>query len=128
VRGVQKWTDQHVEELVGNLLQIGVTVASAVVLTGGIVYLKRHGLAAPEYHAFVGAPSDLRSFSGILGETLAFHGRGIIQFGILLLIATPIVRVAFAATAFGFQRDRLYVVVALIVLTVLIFSFVSGQG
>ena len=46
---MQKWTDQYVEELIGNLLQTGVIVASAVVLLGGSIYLVRHGLSAPQY-------------------------------------------------------------------------------
>ena len=40
----RQWTDQYVEELIGNLLRVGVTLAAAVVLFGGIVYLFRHGL------------------------------------------------------------------------------------
>jgi uncharacterized membrane protein len=51
----------------------------------------------------------------------------IIQLGILLLIATPVARVAFALVAFAIERDRLYVAVSLIVLAVLLFSFFHLQ-
>ena len=44
------------------------------------------------------------------------------QFGLLLLIATPVARVAMAVVGFALERDRLYVVVSLIVLTVLLLS------
>lgn len=125
---MQKWTDQYVEELIGNLLQTGVIAASGVVLCGGSIYLVRHGLSAPQYHVFVGEPTDLRTLSGILRDALALRGRGIIQLGLLLLIATPVARVAFSIAAFAMQRDRLYVVVTLMVLAILLYSLTSGQA
>ena len=116
----EKWTDHHVEGLIGNLLRAGVIMSSAVVVLGGVIYLVRHGLSAPQYHDFVGVPADLRTLSGIVKDTLALRGRGIIQLGLLLLIATPVARVAFSIAAFAIQRDRLYVVITLIVLAILL--------
>jgi uncharacterized membrane protein len=52
--------------------------------------------------------------------------KGIIQFGLLFLIATPIARVAFSVIAFALQRDRVYVSVTLIVLGLLLYSLVGG--
>ena len=124
----RKWTDQYVEELIGALLKTGVILASAVVLLGGCIYLTRHGRTPPQYHAFLGEPTDLRTVSGIAQDAMALRGRGIIQLGILLLIATPIVRVAFAAVAFAFERDRLYVAVSVLVLVILLYSLAGGQG
>ena len=128
VNFMQKWTDQHVEELIGNLLQTGVILASGVVLFGGSIYLVRHGLAAPQYNVFMGEPTDLRTISGIVRDALTLRGRGIIQLGLLLLIATPIARVAFSVAAFAIQRDRLYVTVTLMVLAILLYSLTSGHG
>jgi len=123
----RQWTDQYVEELVGTLLRTGVTMAAAIVLFGGTIYLVRHGREAPQYHVFMGEPTDLRTLSGIMKDVLSFRGRGIIQFGLLLLIATPIARVAFSVVAFAIQRDRLYVVATLIVLAVLMYSLTGGH-
>jgi uncharacterized membrane protein len=106
---------------------VGVTLAAAVVLFGGTIYLVRHGLAAPQFHVFKGEPTDLRTISGIVKDALTYQGRGLIQFGLLLLIATPIARVAFSVAAFALQGDRLYVVVTLIVLAVLIYSLAGGH-
>ena len=128
VNFMQKWTDQHVEELIGNLLQTGVILASAVVLVGGSIYLARHGLSASQYHVFMGEPTDLRTVSGIVRDALTLRGRGIIQFGLLLLIATPVARVTFSVAAFAVQRDRLYVAITLMVLAILLYSLTSGQG
>jgi len=123
----RQWTDQNVEEWIGNLLRVGVTLAAAVVLFGGSIYLVRHGRTAPQYRVFRGEPADLRTISGIVKEALVFQGRGLIQLGLLLLIATPVARVAFSVAAFAIQRDRLYVVVTLIVLAVLVYSLAGGH-
>lgn len=97
-------------------------LAAAVVLLGGTVYLGRHRLEQAHYGVFVGEPSDLRSVEGIVRDAAGFSGRGLIQLGLLLLIATPVARVAFSAVAFALQRDRTYVVVTLIVLALLVLS------
>jgi uncharacterized membrane protein len=122
----QTWTEQRVEEVVGNLLRGGVTLASVVVLAGGILYLIRYGATQPDFRVFHGEPADLRSVSGIVKDALELRSRGVIQLGLLLLIATPVARVAFSVLAFILQRDRLYVVVTLIVLGVLLYSLVGG--
>ena len=127
VKQTRQWPDQYVDKLIGNLLRVGVTLAAAVVLFGGSIYLVRHGLAAPRYHVFVGEPADLRNVSGIVRDALSLRGRGLIQLGLLLLIATPVARVAFSVAAFAMQRDRLYVVVALVVLAVLMYSLTGGH-
>jgi uncharacterized membrane protein len=64
--------------------------------------------------------------SGIVREAVTRHGRGIIQLSLLFLIATPVARVVFSIFAFAVQRDRLCVVVTLIVHAILIFSLTGA--
>ena len=116
------WTNQQVETIIGNLLRGGVILAAMVVFTGGVFYLFRYGPAYPDYRIFRGEPTDLRTVHGILADALSFHSRGLIQLGLLLLIATPVARVAFSIFAFLRQGDRTYVVVTLLVLTILLYS------
>ena len=120
------WSDEQVETIIARLLQTGVLVAAAIVTLGGILFLIRHGLSLPHYSVFTGEPSGLRSVSGILTDTLTLQGRYLIQFGLFILLATPVARVAFAVVAFAFERDRLYVGVSLIVLAVLVYSLTWG--
>lgn len=127
VRKSTDWTDERLEKIVGRILQTGVIAAASVVLLGGILYLGRYGSVSPHYDFFHGEPADLRSVSGIMKSVLSFHTRGLIQLGVLLLIATPIVRVVFSIIAFALQRDRTYVFVTVIVLSVLFYSL-FGRG
>jgi uncharacterized membrane protein len=119
------WTEQQLENIVGNLLRVGVILAAVVVFGGGALYLTRHGVTSPDYRVFHGEPADLRSVSGVVADALSLQGRGIIQLGLLLLIATPIVQVAFSVFAFAQQRDRTYFIVTLVVLAVLLYSLLG---
>jgi uncharacterized membrane protein len=121
------WSDQRVETIIGNLLRSGVLVAAAVVTLGAAIFLARHGREIPHYGLFAGEPEELRTISGILRRAASFRGRNIIQLGLLMLIATPVARVAFSVVAFALERDRLYVGITLVVLAVLLFSLAGGR-
>ena len=120
------WTDQRVEAIVGNLLRTGVIISAIIVLTGASIYLTRHGLSSADYHVFQGEPNDLRTVHGIVARSIHFSGRGIIQLGLLLLIATPVARVAFAIYGFAAEGDRLYVGFTIIVFAVLLYSLIGS--
>jgi uncharacterized membrane protein len=64
----------------------------------------------------------------IVQQASDLRGRGLIQLGLLLLIATPVARVIFSVFAFARQRDATYVLITLIVLAVLVYSLFSGYG
>lgn len=121
----RRWTDQQVEITISVLLRVGVTLAAAIAIVGGIFYLIHSGHDTPQGHIFRGEPADLRQVPGVLHDVLALQGRGIIQLGILLLILTPVARVAFSVFAFWQQRDRLYIIVTLIVLVILIHGLLA---
>lgn len=55
----------------------------------------------------------------------AGRGRGLIQLGLLILIATPVARVVFSVFAFAQQKDRLSVGVTLLVLAILRYSLLG---
>jgi uncharacterized membrane protein len=95
------WPEQQIEKIVGNLLRVGVILAAVVVFGGGALYLIRAEATSPDHRVFHGEPADLRSVSGIVTDALALQSRGIIQLGLLLLVATPVARVAFSAFAFA---------------------------
>jgi len=120
-----EWTDRRVETIVGHLLRAGVTVAALVMLAGGVIFLVRHGTDVPNYRAFRGEPSDLRTVRGIVRGAAHLRGRATIQLGLLLLIATPIARVAFSIFGFAEEKDGMYVIFTGIVLAILLYSLVG---
>jgi uncharacterized membrane protein len=115
------------DQVVGNLLRAGVLTAAAVVAVGATLYLVQAGNGHPDYGSFKGEPPGLEAIPAIAAGAMKLQGTAVIQVGLLLLIATPVARVVLLLFAFAVQRDRLYVLVTLVVLIVLIISFVVGE-
>jgi uncharacterized membrane protein len=122
---LSEWTDRKIEDIIGNLLRVGVLISAFVVLFGGTIYLVRHGRSPADYRVFHGEPAEYREIGGILHQALNFRGRGIIQLGLLLLIATPIARVIFALFGFAAEKDRMYAAFTAIVLAILLYSLLG---
>jgi uncharacterized membrane protein len=120
--------DQKMDAIMGILLRSGVTLAASIVLLGGILFLMRHKTPVTDYHIFSGEPTDLRTTSGIFADVKAFRARGLIQLGLLVLIATPVARVIFSLFAFLYQKDWKYVVFTAIVLGLLLYSLLGSAG
>ena len=118
--------DDRVEQTVGNLLRVGVLIAAAVAVLGGAVFLWRHGGGHPDYRVFRGEPTDLSTVTGILAGAAQLQSRAVVQLGIILLIATPIARVMLTLVAFAMRRDRMYVLITMVVLALLLFSLFGG--
>ena len=112
---------------VGGILRLGVILSGATILLGLVPYLVRDGAKAAEYHAFRGEPEVFRTVTGVLGWASAAHPRGIVQLGVLLLLATPFARVALCLVEFVRARDRLYAAVSALVLAALVWGLV-GPG
>lgn len=116
------WNDEKLDRAVGLALRAGVILAALVVLAGGIWNLSAHAGRAADHRTFRGADARLTELHTIAHEA----GRGqplfLIQLGLLILIATPVVRVILCAAGFALERDWTYTVVSLIVLALLGFS------
>ena len=131
-RSRTKVLTMRIDQTLGNLLRAGVLLAALVTAIGGTIYLaKRWMKCAPDLHQFAYAdkapPANLSSVAGVAAYAFTGHGAGLIQLGVLLLIATPVARVAFSVYAFARQRDVLYVFVTLMVLALLLFSLFGSD-
>lgn len=125
MRARHVWTDRDFERLIAKLLLVGVSMATVVVLAGGILFLVRHGHEMPEFEEFHGEPAELRTFGGLLAAVRKVEARAVIQLGLGLLVATPVGRVAFSLCVFLYQRDRMYAMITSVVLIVLSVGFLS---
>lgn len=114
--------DKQVETFIGQVLRAGVLLACFVTAVGLVLFLAHHGLSVPQYHTFRPISGTLRSMHLIVINALHGNPMAVIQLGVLLLIATPVARVAFLVAAFALERDRMYVVVSATVLIILLYS------
>lgn len=123
---MKKVSDFEVEQIIGQLLRAGVLLAAFVVLVGGALYIHQWGHAHRNYGEFHGVAPSLKSISGVLSGTGKLDPEAVIQLGLLLLIATPVARVAFSIAAFALERDWMYVGMTLVVLGVLLYSLMQS--
>ena len=115
--------DLALQNLLARTMLIGVALAAAVMLVGGIVYLVHDGSQPVRDHVFRGEPLDLRKPSDIATAAWTGNTLSIVQIGVLLLLANPFVRTFFSALGYGSQKDWLYAGISLLVLAILAVSF-----
>ncbi|MUG95885.1 DUF1634 domain-containing protein [Scytonema sp. UIC 10036] len=119
-------SEQQFEQFLGNFLKFGIFIACFTVLLGGILYLIRSGTEPVNYQFFLGQPSVLDAPNLVLKGILSGNHNSIIVFGLLQLIAIPVIRVALSVCAFVQQRDSIYTVMTLLALSGLIYSFIAA--
>jgi uncharacterized membrane protein len=123
---------RQVELLISNLLRIGVITSLVIVLIGTVVSFARH----PDYLSSTTALQRLTTRDAVFPQTLPAllasvedgEGRGIVMLGMLLLVATPVMRVAVSILGFVYERDLIFVGITSLVLALLLLSFVLGRA
>jgi uncharacterized membrane protein len=115
-------TEERLDRIIGRLLQAGVWLSAAVVAIGGVWLLAGSGESLPRYGHFRRPPVALRTPAGVLSSLAHPNPEALVQFGLLLLIATPVARVVLSLVAFAIRRDRVYVAITAVVLAVLAYS------
>lgn len=124
--GGEALSEQALGLWISNLLRYGVWLASITVFVGGMIYLIRHGMEPVDYQIFRGEPDAFRSPSGIINAVLDGRGRGVIQLGLLVLIATPVLRVILSLLFFISKRDLQYILITALVITGLAYSLLGA--
>ncbi|WP_285009353.1 DUF1634 domain-containing protein [Pedobacter faecalis] len=115
-------SEKDIQLILGTLLRVGVMSSMIIVLIGACIYLFDHSAERIDYGSFNPDKSGLSSVSAILYGLLRLDGSSVIQFGVLLLIFTPVMRVVFSVFSFLIERDYLYVAIGFFVLCVILFS------
>lgn len=122
---------RRVELAISLLLRSGVVICLALVIFGTILTFLHHPSYVHSGFELQRLASPRAAFPHTLREVVAglvaWRGQAFVTTGLILLIATPIMRVAISILAFVYQRDRIFVVLTTIVLAVLLLSFVLGK-
>jgi len=123
---IRKLKDADMRWVIGFVLRAGVLASLCIVIFGGIIYLIHEGQRVEHYDTFKKRNSIFPA-NGYLEHMYSLNGRSIIQTGLMLLIATPILRVAFSTIAFFKEKDYLYTGVSLLVLVIILTSMLTGH-
>ncbi|HLW60669.1 MAG TPA: DUF1634 domain-containing protein [bacterium] len=116
--------------VVSALLRYGVILSAATIVLGLLLLLAQAG---PQ--ALISIPrvptaesTDLTSVHAVLSQLLPPVPQAVMDAGILLLIATPVLTVGASVVSFAIERDWLYTLIAAIVFVMLIIGFTVGRG
>lgn len=123
-----RFKDRDMQVVIGWVLRLGVIVSISIVFIGGVIYLMRHGHEVADHRQFKGVPAFISTVGGVFRGVFALRGQAIIQLGIALLIATPVLRVMFSAIGFVMEKDKLYVFISLLVLCIILASMLTGHA
>ena len=123
-----RYSDEKLETLISYTLRSGVIAAGSLGILGGILFFLTHP-QLPSFADFHGTALPVHSPANIFwqafgrpGESLQLRGLSIAQIGIMLLLATPVIRVIFSIFGFAAEKDRAYVLITCIVLFALCVS------
>ena len=113
---------RQAELVISHVLRGGVIVSAAVILIGVVWFYLQMAIAG---HAALGYP---HTFGGIIRRL--FHGEplAMVALGLLILLLTPILRVAISIVVFALEHDWLYTVITITVLIILLVSLLLGRG
>ncbi|HEX2970760.1 MAG TPA: DUF1634 domain-containing protein [Tepidisphaeraceae bacterium] len=120
------------ELLISTVLRTGVVTSLSIVVLGTILSFIHH----PEY---LSSPPTLdrltrpgaafpHTLTDVAAGVVALRGQSIVAVGLLLLIATPVLRVAVSTLIFLHERDRVFTLITLLVLGLLLLSFGLGKS
>ena len=125
--------DQRIELLVSYLLRGGVVLSMVFLLAGIVALFIHHGpdeLSKPNaLPALIGPGATFpHTVTGVIRGFDGFSGRAVLAAGLLILIATPVLRVVVSILGFAHQRDWTYVALTTFVLLILLVSFLIGKA
>ncbi|MEL9990444.1 MAG: DUF1634 domain-containing protein [Thermoproteus sp.] len=115
----------ELEDIIGYTLRIGVIISVALILAGLVLLVIKP--PAPHILSQLAEPRSLINTSSIsplaaLAGTSSLNGLDVILLGLMVLIATPVLRVVFGLIQFARERNVIYVVITSIVLFNLFFA------
>jgi uncharacterized membrane protein len=122
-----KWGDPDMELIISRIMRYGIVIASVIVIIGCITFLEAHGKDIPQYSHFTGEPPEFTNVFRIISSLSTTSGRGLIEFGLVVLIAIPVLRVAFSIGSFIAEKDKTYVIITSLVFILLLFSLFGQQ-
>ncbi|HEY0009540.1 MAG TPA: DUF1634 domain-containing protein [Tepidisphaeraceae bacterium] len=120
----------EIEDWISRLLRVGVSISLVIVVLGTIVILLQTGAStAADLQARLSPSASFpHTPAQVWAGLRAGDGPAIVVLGLMVLLATPFLRVAMSAIAFAAAKDWAYVWITLTVLALLAASLLIGTG
>jgi uncharacterized membrane protein len=123
--------ESGLELWISALLRAGVSISLGLILAGTVVSFVHHPDYARSAEALARltrpgmAPHDLRQVADGLAS---LRGQALVMLGLLVLMVTPVLRVAVSLVSFLRSRDRAFALLTSAVLLLLLLSLLLGKA
>jgi uncharacterized membrane protein len=121
----------QVERVISAVLRGGVGLSLLLVVAGTLLSFVHHPTyvhSAPDLGQLTRPGAEFpHTLSDVLAGLREWHGQALVVVGLLVLVATPVARVAISILLFFLQRDRTFVIITTVVLALLLLSFFLGK-
>lgn len=121
MEGVPELRTLQFTTMIAIVLRVGVSMAAVLAIAGYSLFLAHHPAHAPSIYAFSLPPDHGHvGLVELMQSSIKRHkARDIIDLGLMVLVITPVVRVAFSAVVFLYEGDYRFVAITLLVLAIL---------
>lgn len=109
---------RNLDQTIHQLLVIGLAISVSFMLLGLFLDLTLHRVI----------PTAIPNLGEVFTRVISFRPSGFLSLGLLVLIATPVVRVIGSFIAFLYERDWRYAGITFLVLLIVMFSIILGKG
>lgn len=111
---------RQMDILISYVLRTGLWLSVIIVSIGGALYLVQNGSELIHYHTLEHEPEV--TVLMILYELRTLTAEGIISLGLFILVLTQVARVILTVIIFIAERDTIFALISLWILTALIYS------
>ena len=106
------------------ILRLGIGLSVACILTGLAVFLAKGGAYVP--HTPSGSIISILAY--VWQEALSAHASAFLDAGVLVMLFTPLARLAAGVVANVRARDWVYVLIGLVVVFLVVIGLLMGQS
>jgi uncharacterized membrane protein len=117
--------DESVERALGQVLRAGVILSVLITLVGVFLLLRQHG--GEDGRTLIAQEATAHSIAQRMAQLRHADGAAVILLGLLVLLLTPVFRVASMIFAFLWERDWFYAVISLLVLCILVYGIIFAR-
>ncbi len=132
-------TGGAIELIISWLLRVGVWSSIAIIVAGlTLLVVQDHQTLFHHYsggvkrllepNGIANQPNPFTAYGDVIHSVVRGQAYGVIALGLLVLLLTPVLRVAVSIIAFAIERDYLYVAITAAVLALLMLGIVLGKA
>lgn len=118
--------DEKMAGVISMLLISGLVCSLVLVTVSAVIFIAGNAHMTTNYKVFTGEPADLRAIDAVIRDAFKGNLRAVMQLGVVVLIGTPVARVAFSVLTFALEKDFKYVVFSSLVLAGLLYSLICA--